>query len=649
MTKSLGAEISAISHDAILEQLGKVLSSLSFQRSERSGALLRFLVEQTISGQTDRLKEYTLGTEALGRGSSFDPRTDTIVRAEVSRLRNRLDKYYATEGLADSIVIALSKGSYVPRFQFRAVPSGSDIRVDEKRPALSKIGNWFALGLGAAACVLAVVLWGSWREPQSGGAVSIAVLPFANVSTEPSQEFFSDGMTDEIAQALANVPALRIVARSSAFAFKNQNKGARAVGQALGATHLIEGSVRQTGNRVRISAQLIEAENGLQLWSETYDRDLTDIFAVQEDIAQSIVASLHVPLGLAQGDALVRDRTKDLESYDQFLRARALVRGAGQKAIADAIALLEHVVTRDPGFAPAWGLLAQAYALVPPTGTELSVGPLDEAGRIVQSSFDKAESAAREAIRLDSRNALGYGALARVQSHRGKWAEAEDLFKQALALDSGEPDVLENYSQQLFAAGRLSEALSIGEKLRALEPFVPIYTTFTATYMQANGQNTASIPMLEAIPPSVATGAMRNSFLAQAYAAEARYAEAADTLLLTTGTLLSRHSVEDAAQLLRTAPAKASTPTTLPTLQYPLNFIYAHVGAHDRLLEPNERALEIGYNVGAGALWHPNFAPLRKTERFKSLVRKAGLVDYWRARGWPDLCRPEGADDFVCD
>src|SRR5262245_6556563 len=110
MTKSLGAELSAIPQDAILEQLGKVLASESFHGSERSTNLLRFLVEQTISGQQDRLKEYTLGTEALGRGNAFDPRTDTIVRAEVSRLRNRLDKYYATEGRADPVVIALSKG-----------------------------------------------------------------------------------------------------------------------------------------------------------------------------------------------------------------------------------------------------------------------------------------------------------------------------------------------------------------------------------------------------------------------------------------------------------------------------------------------------------------------------------------------------------
>jgi hypothetical protein len=231
--KSLTAEKSAIPQTAILEQLGRVLSSQLFQGAERSTRLLRFLVEQTVAGHPDRLKEYTVGTEALGRGSSFDPRTDTIVRAEVSRLRNRLDKYYATEGQTDSLVIALSKGSYVPRFQSRTVPPRGVAGFKEDQPRLSRNITWFVLGLGVAACVFVAVLWSLWRVPQPASAVSIAVLPFANVSTEPSQEFFSDGMTDEIAEALAKVPALRIVARSSAFAFKNQNKEAHALGQAL--------------------------------------------------------------------------------------------------------------------------------------------------------------------------------------------------------------------------------------------------------------------------------------------------------------------------------------------------------------------------------------------------------------------------------
>jgi adenylate cyclase len=158
----------------------------------------------------------------------------------------------------------------------------------------------------------------------SPAGVSVAVLPFANVSADPEQEFFSDGITDEISGALAKIPDLRVVARTSAFQYKTRNTDIRSIGQALNATHLIEGSVRRAGGRVRIGVQLILAESGLQLWSENYDRELTDIFAIQEDIARAITTSLRMPLGLKPGDNLVNNRSIDPESYQQYLRGRAL-------------------------------------------------------------------------------------------------------------------------------------------------------------------------------------------------------------------------------------------------------------------------------------------------------------------------------------
>src|SRR5258707_1129792 len=192
------------------------------------------------------------------------------------------------------------------------------------------------------------------------GAISIAVLPFANMSGDASQEFFSDGMTEEITSALAKVQDLRVVARTSAFEFKGKNVNIKTMGDELGATHLIEGSVRKAGTRVRITVQLIKADDGTHVWSEDYDRDLTDIFSVQEDIARAITTSLRMPLGLKPGENLVNNRSIDSESYQQYLRARALLRA---RSIPEAAAILEPLVLRDPGYAPAWALLAQAYSL----------------------------------------------------------------------------------------------------------------------------------------------------------------------------------------------------------------------------------------------------------------------------------------------
>ena len=153
------------------------------------------------------------------------------------------------------------------------------------------------------------------------------------MSGDAAQEFFSDGMSEEITSALAKIPDLRVVGRESAFQFKGEKKDLRAIGQSLNATHLIEGSVRKVGDRVRITAQLVQADNGLNVWTDSYDREMTDVFAIQEDIATAIAGALRMPLGLKQGERLVSNRSIDPESYQQYLRAKAMVRARGQKPI----------------------------------------------------------------------------------------------------------------------------------------------------------------------------------------------------------------------------------------------------------------------------------------------------------------------------
>jgi TolB-like protein len=479
-------------------------------------------------------------------------------------------------------------------------------------------------------------------------AISLAVLPFANLSGDSTQEFFSDGITEEITAAIARVQGLTVLGRTSAFQFKGQNRDLREIGRTLNATHLIEGSVRKAGARVRITAQLVRADSGANLWTENYDRELTDIFVVQENIAQAIASALRVPLGLQQGEQLVAHRNIDPESYEQFLRAKALLRARGLQPITDAITLLEGVVARHPGFPPAWAALAFAYDSLPGYSSEQRSASLDEARRVQLAFFDKGERAAREAIRLDAQNASGYAALASIEDHRGIWRAADDHYRQALALDPYEPEMLHNFSQFLARVGRLSETLIVREKLRGLEPAVPLYNIRTAELLQLKAQYASTIPMLEIIPADSAGGAIRNVYLAQAYAASQRYAEAADTLLKITGDQFSRQSSEDAARLLRSAPTKVTAPETLPVLEGELNFVYAHIGATERMLEFPERRLETGRGIH-NMIWATEFAPVRKTERFKTFLRRAGLVEYWRERGWPDLCRPVGADDFVCE
>jgi TolB-like protein len=477
--------------------------------------------------------------------------------------------------------------------------------------------------------------------------ISIAVLPLANLSGDASQEFFSDGMTDEITTALTKIPNLRVVGRTSAFQFKGQNRNVQAISQGLQARYVIDGSVRRVGDRVRVTAQLIQADTGVNLWADNYDRELTDVFAIQEEIALAIASALRVPLGLRQGESLIPSRATNLDSYQDYLRAKALVRSRGRPEpggpLTEATQLLEQVIARDPQYAPAWVLLGQAYALIPVLSPVSFNGSTDELRRAVEASFPKAEAAAERAIRLDPNSADGYAALAYVRYFHGRFVEGEDLSKQALSLDPTNPEALNVYSVLLLTAGRMREALPLRQRLRALEPFVPIWNALTVHALWLNGQTEAAFAILETLPPGVWG-------VHHIYASEGRYREAADVLSKMPPGLYQDQIRDTAVRLLRTAPARAPSPQTLPRLGE-LSFVFLYVGAADRALESLESDVSAGlftstYNPW---IWHRSAAALRKTDRFKAYIRKAGLLDYWRARGWPDLCRPAGADDFVCD
>lgn len=231
---------------AVMSQLDKILSSATFVRSKRLGRFLRFTVEQCLEGRQGALKEYLVGVEVFNKLETFDPRIDSIVRVEARRLRSKLERYYQTEGRDDQIVIQFRKGSYVPQILTR-----------EQMNALG-----FADGAGARTA----------RK-------SIAVARFSNLGMDPVHAHFCSGITEDVVSALTKVPLLRVVARLSP-------------SDELRADYMLEGSIRKQGERLRISAQLIDTANAMYLWSETYERDLSDAFAVQDEIARSIVQAL---------------------------------------------------------------------------------------------------------------------------------------------------------------------------------------------------------------------------------------------------------------------------------------------------------------------------------------------------------------------
>jgi TolB-like protein len=477
-------------------------------------------------------------------------------------------------------------------------------------------------------------------------SMSVAVLPFLNLSGDPKEEFFSDGMTEEITAALANVKGLNVVARTSAFAFKGKNEDIIAIGRALHATDIIEGSVRKEGDQVRITAQLIRADTGDHLWTDSYDRELKDVFAVQEDIARAIAAALQVPLGLQQGENLVSSRDIDPESYQNYLRGEALFRSRERGTpLTTTIALLEQVVARQPNYAPAWARLAQAYALAPNFDSASLKGSVQELRRLVNEARPKAKAAAQRAIQLDPHNADAYAALGQIQGYSNKRLDAEQSFKRALSLDPMNSLTLELYSLFLAQNGRMKQAVGMREQLRSLEPLVPAFNTATSTMLLAAGEKARALAIAEALPSGYS---VRPAIIARNYASLGRYKEAADAVLQVRPGLFPLGAVENAARLLRLGPSPA-TLENIPDLGG-FDWVFAYVGLPERALEFDEHVTDAGYwNAAFPIVWSSDFAAVRKTDRFKALVRKMGLIDYWRATGWPPFCHPTAGDDFACN
>jgi TolB-like protein/Flp pilus assembly protein TadD len=289
---------------------------------------------------------------------------------------------------------------------------------------------------------------------------SIAVLPFVNMSGDPEQEFFSDGITEELLNTLTAIEELRVVGRTSSFSFKGKDVDLRTIGESLGVTNILEGSVRQSGGRLRITAQLINAADGFHLWSNSYDRELADIFEIQEEIAGEIASALQVELGFQVAQSVERRTTDNLEAYTWALRGWDLFSRDDITNLKKTRAAFKKAIELDPEYVPAYvGYAAASVSLV-----SWGLGPADDL-------LDDAERRLREAQVIDPGSSMVHVGLGSVRISRGDWVGAEQEFKKALDLD---PD---NYSAQSAWAfplhevlGRPQEAVQLYEQLRWREP-----------------------------------------------------------------------------------------------------------------------------------------------------------------------------------
>ena len=461
------------SFEAVREALDRVLSSKTFRTAEGQRNFLRYAVEQVLEGRGDLLKEYSVGIEVFGRGESFDPRLDTIVRTEARKLRSRLAKYYETEGAEEAVHIEFPKGSYAPIF--RSAPATAPIAISvpppptptvAARPVFSRKAIVFltaGVALAAFAAYL-VQLAGRSAAPRSDVA-SIAVLPFLNLSDNKQEEFFSDGLTEELIDSLARVPGLHVVARTSVFQYKDKPIDVRKIGQQLNVRTVLEGSVRKDGDRLRITAQLNDASNGYHLWSQSYDRELKDTLAIQREISQAITDALGVKLASKATPAGFNadvPATLNPEAYQDYLKGRYFLSKYTEESNRTAIGYFEAAISKDPVYAPAYAGLADCYVDEPVYGATL---PHD--------LIPKIRAAASKALELDPAIGEAHIDLALAFEYNFEWQPAAEEFRKGLEFSSGDAIAHRWYANYLLTTGQFDRAMSEGKRALELDPVSP--------------------------------------------------------------------------------------------------------------------------------------------------------------------------------
>ncbi len=598
---------------AVETALRAILGSPEFRGSERMGRFLRFAVEHTLRGDPAPLKEYVIGVGVFDRGEDFDPRQDPIVRVEARRLRAKLKQYYETEGRDAPVVIDFPDRGYVPTFRFR-------------RPGPVRRHRKLLLA-GAGICLAGItavaILWPRRSTPPP----SIVVLPFLNLSPDPANEYIGDGFTEEITNALSAIPELRVVARTSAFRFKGQTEDVRAIGERLKVQWVLEGSVRKEADRLRVTAQLLDASTRLHAWSHTYDATMAGLFEVQERIADEICGALKIRLSPAANRSLARSRAVKREAYEAYLKGRYFWYRLTPEALRKSISYLSQAVQIDPKYAAAHAALADSYSALP----QFELEPPGEL-------LDKCKSAAERALALDSDSPEAHFAVgvARAIADRDP-AGAERAFLRALELKPSLTAARQAYAVTcLSATGRHEQAIAEMRRVVADDPVSPTARCLLGQTLGYAGRLEEAVQEAQ-LSLELEPGLLYASqALAVAYLAKFRRREARTELERTWeagksdpyhagllghiyGRLGDRLAAARMLEHLRSRFRSYVPPMEVAG-------IYNGLGQTDEALRSLEQAHQDRSPLLVWVAIDPRFASLRQHPRFLTLIKRMGLA-----------------------
>ena len=460
---------------------------------------------------------------------------------------------------------------------------------------------------------------------------SIAVLPFVNMSADPEQEYFSDGMAEEILNGLAQVPGLRVVARTSAFSFKGQNIDVRHVGETLNANHVLEGSVRKAGDRLRITAQLISVDDGYHLWSETYDRQMDDIFAIQDEIARAVVSALEITMGLADETSLVRQGTTNTEAYNWFLRGNYYVERQNPEAFDKAIESYSKAIELDPEFAGGHGGLAYglAYGAI--------FYPYSQVVERVRTAY-------RRALAIDENQTLALMAKAvDAVSTDYNFMTAEQAVRKALMVGVNNTLITGLYWWLILAPQRrFDEALELLAIAESADPLSPSVKEGMGVTLAWKRDHKASLPYLEAALELNPNDVFAAYALSIGYIELGRLEKAESTIkqfetlmgsdvwsLSAWAALhIARKDETRAQQVLERIVALYDAGDQSPALVPFIGGVYTHLGNIEEAIIWFERATETPGPVNAyPANWLYHNSALWNHPRFQLLLSKMNLDD----------------------
>ncbi len=476
-------------------------------------------------------------------------------------------------------------------------------------------------------------------------AKSIAVLPFEDLSPKRDQQSFSDGMAEEILNALTRLKSLKVVGRASSFRYRGEDRDLKKIGSDLGVAHVLQGSVRNQGDQLRITTTLLKTSDGVQAWSNSYDGKLADIFNLQESCARDIADQLNVVLGDNGQQRLVDKTTDNAEAYALFIEARTLVNARVGDNLPRGIAKLNQVTTLDPKFSHAWSKLAVAHAVLP-----MYVG-----GNWADN-LTTAESDARRALALDPENAEAYAALGYIALSRRQYVEMVAPAARALELDPDDDTANFWAANGLAAMGRTAEAERLLDHMLVRDPASARVVYYKGLMRWQAGDAAIATTLARRADALGYSGAGTLLSFIAATNGDSEGASEFSRGLLGFGAKFSAAELETiygglyqggaahaaALQVIATNPDEQWVPTLLIMLSEPDRSL--------ALFEGSSTGLADAY---LNFFWQPDAwsRKARQSEAFQGFAKRVGLVDYWKQNGWPDLCSPapeKGPDAFSC-